>query len=301
MSELIITPGSGQPPGSGIQPEYGLQVISEQPVLLQRPPTTAPGTINAFGSAANDYIAALDPLDPTIYTMLGGDGADTLAGAAGNDVIAGEAGPDFLLGGAGDDILQGGFGDDTIDGGVGNDNLQGGDGNDVLVGAAGVDLLDGGAGNDILNGGPGDDVLLGGAGNDLIIGGPGDDRMQGGPGKDTLTGGPGRDTFRFERGSTGTTRRRQVRNEVDVVTDFNPVNDLIQLDRRLLRGQVRRGRLQAQDFEAVREFSDHTEARIIYERSTGLVYFNPNQGSPVILLQLDRNLNVTANDFEIFY
>lgn len=301
MSELIVTPGSGDPPGSGIQPEYGLQVISEQPILLQRSPISPPGTINAVGSAANDYIASLNPLDPTVYTIAGGDGADTLSGAAGADVIDGGAGNDLLLGGASDDILQGGFGTDTVDGGIGNDNLQGGDGNDVVIGASGIDLLDGGAGNDVLDGGPGADVLLGGPGADRLIGGPGNDQLQGGPGRDTLTGGAGRDRFRFERGSTGTTRRQQIRGKVDLITDFKPAGDLIQLDRRLLKGQVKSGKLQAQDFEAVREFSANTDAKIIYERSTGLVYFNPNKGSPVILLQLDRNLAVGAGNFEIFY
>lgn len=297
MSELIVTPGSGQPPGSGLQPDYGLQVISEQPVILRRSPTVPAGTVAAVGSVANDFIGAINPNDPTIFNISGGDGNDTLVGAAGPDVILGELGDDFILGGEGDDILDGGAGNDVIDGGGGNDYLQGGEGNDTLLGGEGIDLVDGGAGNDILDGGGGDDVLIGGAGNDLLIGGAGNDSLQGGRGRDTLIGGEGKDTFRFERGSTGGKRRR----DADVISDFTPGEDLIQLDRRLLSGTLRPGRLKPKDFKAVRKFSDDVDAMIVYERSTGLLYFNPNNGSTSILLQLDKNLKITAANFEVFY
>lgn len=297
MSELIVTPGSGQPSGSGLQPDYGLQVISEQPVLLRRSPTTVEGTVASFGSVANDFIGATDPNDPTIFNISGGDGNDTLVGAAGPDVILGELGDDFILGGESNDILDGGAGNDFLDGGGGNDYLQGGDGDDTLIGGEGVDLLDGGAGNDVLDGGGGDDVLLGGAGNDLLIGGIGNDSLQGGTGRDTLIGGEGKDIFRFERGSTGGRKRR----DADVISDFTPGEDLIQLDRRLFSGTLRPGRLKPKDFKAVRKFSNDVDAAIVYERSTGLLYFKPDNGSTTILLQLDKNLKITAADFEVFY
>ena len=299
MSELIVTPGFGQSPEGGLQPDYGLQVISEQPVLLQRPPTTLEGTVSAFGSTANDFIAAINPDDPTVFNISGEDGADTLVGAAGPDVISGGAGDDAVSGGVGDDALSGGLGNDLLQGEVGHDYLRGDEGNDTLIGGEGIDLLMGGPGNDVLDGGPGRDVLIGGPGRDALIGGPGNDALQGGPGRDTLTGGSGRDKFRFERGSTGGSRRR----DADIITDFDPRQDTIQLDRRLLKGSgLRRGKLQAEDFAVVREFSSDVDAKIVYESSTGLVYFNTKQGSSSVLLQLDRNLNnIASSDFEIFY
>ncbi|WAL58601.1 calcium-binding protein [Thermocoleostomius sinensis] len=297
MSEIIVLPGSGDPPGSGLYPDYGLRVISEQPVVLRRPPTTPAGTIAAIGSPVDDYIAAIDPNNTTIFTLAGGDGNDTLIGAAGPDVISGDGGNDVGQGGSGDDILDGGTGNDVLQGEDGNDFLQGGDGNDTLQGGNGTDLLVGGSRDDYLDGGPGNDVLIGGPGRDVLVGGEGDDRLQGGPGKDLLTGGLGKDSFRFEKGSTGSKKRKRV----DVITDFNPQEDTIELDRRLLKGQVNLGELKDEHFKSVRKIRNDIDAKIIYERRSGLLYFNPEKGPTIILMQLDKNLKITAANFEVFY
>jgi Ca2+-binding RTX toxin-like protein len=297
MSEIIVLPGSGNPPGSGLHPDYGLQIISEQPVTLQRPPTTPEGTIVAIGSSGNDYIAAIDPNNLTIFNLAGGDGNETLIGAAAPDVLVGDAGDDVVQGRGGDDILKGGTGNDLLQGEDGNDFLQGEDGNDTLQGGNGTDLLIGGPGNDVLDGGPGDDVLIGGGGRDVLVGGDGDDRLQGGRGKDLLTGGLGKDSFRFEKGSTGSKKRKRV----DVITDFDPQEDTIELDRRLLKGEVKVGELNSEQFKSVRKMAGNIDATIIYERRSGLLYFNPEKGSTIVLMQLDKNLKITAANFEVFY
>ncbi len=103
------------------------------------------------------------------HTVIGTDGADSLAGAAG----------------AVDDIVSGGKGADSLAGGDGNDHVQGGADADSLVGGTGIDILIGGAGNDSLDGGAGNDVLIGGEGTDRIIVGTGD-RAEGGGGNDTI-------------------------------------------------------------------------------------------------------------------
>jgi len=103
------------------------------------------------------------------HTVIGTDGADSLAGAAG----------------AVDDIVSGGQGADTIAGGDGNDHIQGGAGADSLGGGPGTDILVGGAGNDTLDGGDGADVLIGGEGADRIVVGAGD-RADGGGGNDII-------------------------------------------------------------------------------------------------------------------
>jgi parallel beta-helix repeat protein len=113
---------------------------------------------------------------------------------------------------SGDDSLTGYFSDDRLRGLAGNDTLSGAAGNDTLAGDAGADSLDGGSGNDELAGGTGKDGLAGGAG---------DDQLNGGAGIDTLTGGSGADTFRF------TSQADSLRGASDLITDFDPQRDLI--------------------------------------------------------------------------
>jgi uncharacterized protein (TIGR01370 family) len=107
-------------------------------------------------------------------------------------------------------------GDDMILGTYNADKLAGHAGNDVISGRSGNDTLDGGDGNDRLDGGSGNDTLLGGMGDDIIIGGAG---------RDFMTGGGGADHFVFTRvDDTGTWSSAR-----DVVTDFEPSRDLIDL------------------------------------------------------------------------
>ena len=62
----------------------------------------------------------------------------------------------------------------------------------------------------------GDDSIEGGSGDDNINGGRGDDVINGGDGDDTMTGGKGKDDFVLSEGS-------------DVITDFNPKQDSIEI------------------------------------------------------------------------
>lgn len=92
--------------------------------------------------------------------------------------------------------------------------LQGQNGDDLIVGS---DL------GNTLRGIFGEDVLIGGAGNDLLIGGPGNDK---------LTGGDGNNVFKFEAGDHGSIGAPNV----DVITDFKPLQDKIDLSG-LLQGE----------------------------------------------------------------
>jgi serralysin len=69
-----------------------------------------------------------------------------------------------------------------------------------------------------LLGSPVNDLILGNSAPNGINGGAGDDTIIGGLGSDTLAGGPGRDTFVYAPGD-GT----------DLITDFNPAEDVIAL------------------------------------------------------------------------
>jgi Ca2+-binding RTX toxin-like protein len=134
-----------------------------------------------------------------------------------SELIRGNWRNDIIFGGGGDDTLIGGRGKPQF----GHDRLYGGNGNDVLYGGNGNDSLEGGKGNDTLYGGKGRDLLLGGDGSDRLVGGEGHDILVGGKGRDTLTGGKGQDMFVFNNLKEGS----------DLITDFNPNEDLIDVRR----------------------------------------------------------------------
>lgn len=96
-------------------------------------------------------------------------------------------------------------------------------------GGLGVDIPGGGEfivgrgfnDNDRITGSRGDDVILGRGGDDVLRGGAGNDVLSGGEGRDTLTGGGGSDHFFLASSS----------RDRDVITDFDPDQDKIRLDR----------------------------------------------------------------------
>ncbi|MGD1880614.1 MAG: Ig-like domain-containing protein [Kiloniellaceae bacterium] len=152
-------------------------------------------------------------------TIDAGDGDDYVDAGRDDDLIDGGDGDDTLLGDRGDDTRDGGDGDDHMDGGRGDELVAGGDGDDTLLGDRGDDILDGGDDDDHLDGGRDDDLLTGGQGDDTLVGGRGEDTLDGGAGDDVLTGGQDDDLFVFDAGSG-----------FDVITDFKPGDDLIQLN-----------------------------------------------------------------------
>ncbi|WP_028953455.1 cadherin-like domain-containing protein [Synechococcus sp. CC9616] len=89
---------------------------------------------------------------------------------------------------------------------------------DILSGTQGDDELTGLKGHDKISGLRGNDVLHGGDGKDQLKGGQGDDELIGGKGKDRLWGDSGSDLF-IVKGGTG----------YDVIADFDPNDDLIQV------------------------------------------------------------------------
>ena len=169
------------------------------------------------GGAGNDTLDGRGGND----TLTGLDGDDTLIGGGGADVLDGGNGIDDLRGGGGNDDIIGGAGDDSIRAGSGRDSIDGGEGNDWISASSGNDYVDGGAGDDLLKGGKDNDTILGGEGDDTIRGENGDDLLIGGTGADEFTGGDGADIFRLDT---------LTEDAGDVITDFDPLNDLIELD-----------------------------------------------------------------------
>ena len=210
------------------------------------------------GGTGNDTVTGQSGND----NILGGEGNDSLIGNRGSDDILGGSGDDSILGGSEADRLLGGADNDNIGGGAGDDSIVGGTGDDVLIGNAGVDQVSGVAGNDTILGGSDSDILEGNLGNDNIRGGSADDTLTGGLGNDslsgnggtdlligvdatspdsefglgeidTLSGGAGSDIFVlanenslfYDDGDSSTTGD----TDFALITDFNPSQDIIQL------------------------------------------------------------------------
>jgi Ca2+-binding RTX toxin-like protein len=110
-----------------------------------------------------------------------------------------------------------------------------------------------------------------------------------------MKGGFGRDTFRFNPGSTGP-------GKLDRIVDFNPKDDNIELSRALLPGSgLQRGKLSSEQFAIVEDVSSaRTNAVLVYEQKTGILYYNPGSGKDVPLLQLNANLSdISASNITI--
>ena len=158
------------------------------------------------------------------------------------------------------------------------DRMAGARGDDWLEGRSGDDRLGGGDGRDRLDGGAGGDRLWGEGGRDSLSGGSGDDRLAGGAGADTLTGGAGRDRFVFDSaaGARG-----------DVITDFRPGVDVIDL-----RGFMRGG-----DFIGAARFTGEAD-QVRYDRDEGILRGDVNgDGRADWTIRIANEARLTDDDF----
>jgi Ca2+-binding RTX toxin-like protein len=217
------------------------------------------GNDTLYGS---DYADEIQGLGGNDY-MIGGFGNDRFFGDAGNDTASGGSGDDTFFGGAGDDLFFGGSGADSFLGGTGIDTAsyvnawgQGvtvdltsgsrsgeavGDtfsGVERFVGSNYGDIFNGDAYANIFHGGEGEDWLFGQGGNDSLTGGAADDQLTGGAGNDILFGGSGYDRLTGDGYNTpagadhfqlAPIPRHLTHYDPDVITDFQPGLDRIDL------------------------------------------------------------------------
>jgi serralysin len=214
-------------------------------------------TVNlGLTSAQNTVGAGTDTL-LSFENLTGSSFNDTLTGTSGNNVLTGGSGTDtvsYANAGAGVTANLGltaaqntvGAGADTL---LSFENLTGSSFNDTLTGNSG---------NNVLNGDLGNDKLFGGAGNDIVAGGNGND---------TLSGGLGIDYFCFNTSLNTTTND-------DLITDFNPTDDSIQLENSIMTALgSTTGTLASSKFYAGAAAHDADDA-IIYNHSTGGLYYD---------------------------
>jgi Ca2+-binding RTX toxin-like protein len=238
------------------------------------------GTDYLFGDAGNDTLlggAEADYLDggADADSIVGGEGDDRLLGQTGNDFLEGGIGNDFFVAGDGADTLVGGTDNDTLLGGLGLDSLDGGDGSDAVGGDAGNDTLNGGLGSDYMLGGADNDLMNGGdgVGNDFLAGEAGNDTLIGGTESDFLSGGAGLDEFIF--GALGTVFEHI---GIDTVADF-AAGEKVTLSKStftLLLSNIGDGFSTPGDFSAVTNSADTSSALIVYDSSSGGLFYNTN-------------------------
>ncbi len=271
-----------------------------------------------------------DTVNTTITYTLGNDleklillGTDNLTGTGNdsNNTLSGNSGNNTLIGLAGNDILDGGLGEDNLIGGTGNDtytldttgdsiseNAQEGTDtvktsfdyslentnleNITLLGSSNPNAT-GNSFNNTLTGNSGNNILIGNAGNDNLRGGVGNDNLVGGEGNDSLTGGGGLDTFRFDSLADGSDR----------VTDFNVIDDTLQISSSGFGGGLSVGILDASLLRvgAGITSADTAAQRLIFNTTTGALFFDAD-GSGTLetatqFAKLSPQLALTAANF----
>lgn len=162
----------------------------------------------------------------------------------------------------------------------------------TITGHSWSDTLYGTSGDDSISGLDGYDNLYGQAGNDHLDGGAQNDWLYGGAGADTLTGGTGIDAFVFNTALGN--------GNVDKITDFSPVDDVMKLDHAVFTG-LPLGNLAAGAFQAGTAALDASD-RIIYNPTTGAVSFDADgsgAGASQQFAQVNPGTALTNADFSI--
>lgn len=212
--------------------------------------------------------------------IIGNEADNTLEGGAGNDTLEGRGGADSLRGGAGSDTyIVNGAGDRVDESTVPGSGIDAG-GKDVVRSTVSFTLGDfierlvltgsaaKGTGNALAN------TITGNRGTNTLAGLGGADTLDGGAGRDTLSGGAGRDSFVFSSPLNPDTN-------VDLIRDWGAggTSDLIRLDNDVFTELRTPGALTTAAFTTGKVAST-AEQRIVYDRSTGELYYDPDGSGP---------------------
>ena len=184
--------------------------VHEQDLVQDFDPLEDP--INLGGHRVNGYVEMADSL----LLMVGRDqDAILLRGVSDIDSVVLLDDQENRIGPLGSDAVEYDFVVTERNPGLGLPKIAASSADDLVLGTAR---------DETLKGVGGDDLLLGFDGSDYVAGGRGDDSLAGGAGElDTLRGGPGSDVFVFRDELDNGVR------EKDVIQDFNPLEDAIDL------------------------------------------------------------------------
>ena len=233
----------------------------------------------------------------------GNDLNNRLTGNGANNTLNGGAGSDTMIGKAGDDLYV----VDDVGDVVSESTDQGTDSVRSFVtltlrpnieklflrGSAAIN----GSGNDLNNlivGNSANNVLVGKAGNDRLKGTDGNDRLVGGDGNDALAGGLGQDTFEFDAPLNESTN-------IERISDFNPPDDVMELEGAVFPTLTTAGTLQASAFRAA-TVAGAPGDRILYVPDTGALRYDADGTGPIAPVRfgtLAAGLAVTNADFVV--
>ena len=223
----------------------------------------------------------------------------------------------YLRGNAGTNVLDGVTGDDVMSGLNGNDTYYVDSVSDVIAENAGLgsdvvrssttfvlnvtaeveslQTTDVAASNSMtLVGNEFAQTIVGNAGINVLRGFAGSDQLQGMGGNDTLTGHAGNDKFLFNTALNAATN-------VDTITDFTVVDDLVRLENAIFTQAGAVGALDADAFHIGAAAAD-AQDRIVYNSATGDLFYDSNgsaAGGSTLFARLDTGLALTNADFAI--
>lgn len=276
--------------------------------------TGATGADELDGGAGIDaavYLTAViaDLVDPTRNAgEAAGDfyiSIETLIGSSSDDQLYGDAARNRLRGNVGDDVLDGRGGADVLIGNAGNDQFVVDDardrivelaneGDDSVLTAISFTLPD--FVENLTLTGTAASAATGNAIGNILRGNAGANILDGGLGADILSGGAGADQFRFTTALDGI-------GNVDDILDFLPGTDRIALSRAIfnpLGGGS--GGVAAAAFVTGTIAADAND-RIIYDRATGSLFFDPDGtgvATQTLFARVDAGTVLASTDFLLF-
>ena len=193
-------------------------------------------------------------------------GSANLSGNSLNNLIYAGAGVNKIDGLTGVDTVSYGYATTTGTAGV-TLNL-------LVVNASGQSTASGISGADLvknienINGSNYADILVGNDGKNVVYGGAGNDLILGAKGNDTLIGGAGKDTFRINTTINSSTNK-------DTISDFNVVDDTIQLENGIFTKLLATGVLAAGNFRAsAAGTAVDANDYVLYKTTTGVLSYD---------------------------
>ncbi|MBL8498857.1 hypothetical protein ABF87_08380 [Nitrosomonas sp. JL21] len=273
------------------KPNEGIDTVSS--TITYTLPVNAEKLILTGGSAINgtgNELANVLTGNNADNQLNGQAGNDTLNGGGGNDTLTGWSGADTMIGGLRDDLYfvenvgdvvteSPNQGIDTVSSRL-TYTLPANVENLTLTGTTAINGTGNGLAN-IITGNSADNPLNGGAGNDMLDGGLGANR---------LTGGAGNDIFKFT--SMG---------PVDVITDYQAVNDTIQLENSVFTALAAPGTLAAGQFRIGAQALDAND-HVIYNSVTGALIYDANgngAGGATQIAAVGTGLALTSADIVV--
>jgi Ca2+-binding RTX toxin-like protein len=147
--------------------------------------------------------------------------------------------------------------------------------------------------NDTVLGGNRAEYIDGGDGNDTLSGGLGNDTFIGGGGINTLTGGDGKDSFVFATMPLAGNR--------DIIRDFNSSDDTFKIKQVFFTNIGGKGKLTSDALHFGTRAAD-AEDRIVYHKSTGNLYYDPDgtgAEAQILIAKLSNKAKLILSDFVV--